>query len=75
MAAYNDSVDVMLAKIDARLCALERVTNHQEEDKILVTLQVQLGQLQTQVKIVWALQLMTLTGLVGVAFSIFKGGP
>lgn len=69
------NVEVTLAQHDIRIAALERlVTQQQEQNEFISDLRVEIGKLQMQIKITWALLVMVLTGLVGVAFSLWQGG-
>lgn len=70
----EETVEVVLAKHDGRITALERTTKqHEERNKVISDLRVEIGKLQMQIKITWVLLMMVISGLVGVAFSIWKG--
>lgn len=67
--------EVTLAKLEGRVVALERSVKHIEErNKVISDLRVEIGKLQMQIKITWGLLLMVISGLIGVAFSVWGGG-
>lgn len=69
------AVEVTLAKHDQRLGVLEKFADGQEKrDETIGDLRVELGKLQTQIKVTWILMLLVISGLVGVAFSFWQGG-
>lgn len=69
------TVEVTLAKHDQRLGVLEKFADGQEKrDETISDLRVELGKLQMQIKVTWVLLLMVISGLVGVAFSLWQGG-
>ena len=70
----SNTVEVALAKHGGRITTLEKLVNQRaEQHKIITNLRVDIGQLQMQIKVTWALLLLVISGLVGVAFSVWGG--
>ena len=69
---YSLATEVALH--EERLEALERRMELTEKwQETINTLRVEIGKLQQQIKITWVLLMLVISGLISVAFSIWKG--
>lgn len=68
----DNTVNVQLTRIDGRLNLLEvQMERLLEQNELITDLRVELGKLQTQIKVTWVLMLLVISSLVGVAFSMW----
>ena len=71
----GESVETRLALHTEQIDSLrERVSGLEEFGEIISILRVELGKLQMQTKVTWLLMMLVISGLVGVAFSLWQGG-
>jgi len=64
------STKIALARVDERLKALEE----EALAKLGADLRVAVTDIRSQLKIIWALVFLVISGLVSVAFSMWQGG-
>lgn len=85
-----ESLEVTLTRLDGRLGSLEaqmitlqeqrqgeqvqRRKDSKELNATLLKICIQLNTQKTQTKITWALLVMVISGILGVAFAIWGGG-
>lgn len=66
----SESVAIAVTRHDGRLNTLESQIKYlMEESRVIADLRVEIGKLQTQIKVTWVLLILVISGLVGVAFA------
>jgi len=66
----------MTEVLELRVTRLEKdVDALKKQDEVIGDLRVEIAKLQTQTKITWGLMLLVISGLVGVAFSLWRMIP
>jgi hypothetical protein len=71
--------DVIEYKVDRIAADVKDIKAHlttelTSHDKRIRSLEVQIGGVVIQVKVTWILLMLVISGLVGIAFSVWKGG-
>lgn len=70
----RNGTDVKLARLEIRMESVEKACDEFTELRsVIADLRVSMSQFQTQIKVNWLLMTMIIGGLIGVAFSVWKG--